>query len=54
MKINPKDWEEEWEDDESPSFEKLTHKAKVVRKNKQSIIQQRRKEKEKMREKEIG
>ena len=52
MKINSQYWENEF--DESPSFEKLTHKTKAVKRDKQSSIQKKKKEKEKERLQQKG
>ena len=57
MKLNSQYWEnefEDWMDDESPSFEKLTHKTKAVKRDKQSSIQKKKKEKEKERLQQKG
>lgn len=53
MKINPSVWEDDYEDyldDEGVSFEKLTHKAKTVKRDQKAAIKQKRKEKLRRRE----
>ena len=57
MKVNSQYWEDEfedWMDDESPSFEKLTHKTKSVILDKLCYIQKKKKEKEKDRVRQKG
>lgn len=57
MKIDPRYWEDEfedWMDDESPSFEKISHKTKVVKQDKQSSVQKKKREKEKERLRQKG
>ena len=53
MRVHTSDLEAIYEDyDEDSSFEKLTHKAKIVRNDKKASIQKKRKEKMRAREEE--